>query len=90
MNNQHTQQQLRYKRQTLNFAKKLTFFFIDNNFIKERLLHVQRTQSSLKNYKNYIQKINDSMNDTIESLIVKLQTRDHSYKELVKVSTTES
>ena len=87
MNNQLTQQQLRYKRQTLNFAKKLTFFFIDNNFIKERLLHVQRTQSSLK---NYIQKINDSMNDTIESLIVKLQTRDHSYKELVKVSITES
>ena len=71
MNNQLTQQQLRYKRQTLNFAKKLTFFFIDNNFIKERLLHVQRTQSSLKNYKNYIQKINDSINDAIESLIVK-------------------
>lgn len=50
MNNQLTQQ-LRYNRQTLNFAKKFTFLSIDkNNFIKERLLYVQRTQSSLKNY----------------------------------------
>lgn len=86
MNNQLTQQ-LRYNRQTLNFAKKFTFLSIDkNNFIKERLLYVQRTQSSLKNYtKN--QQLYKRCNRMTNR---KTPNTRPSYKELVKVATTES
>lgn len=50
------------------------FFIGRNNFIIERLLHVQMTQRSLKNYKkkkNCMQNSNDYINDEIELLFVK-------------------
>ena len=45
------------------------FFIGRDNFIIERLLHVQMTQRSLKNYKkqkNCMQNSNDYINDEIE------------------------